>query len=74
MNWRRKKADRENWRKEAKQATGLGQTSHRGQCSISPRTLSQGPSLSMTNQSLTAPIAYSREHKSFILPQASFHL
>ena len=74
MNWRRKKADRENWRKEAKQATGLGRTSHRGQCSISPRTLSQGPSLSMTNQSLTAPIAYSREHKGFIRPQASFHL
>ena len=67
MNWRVKKADRENWRKGFRQATGLGQTSHRGQCSKMLGTQNQDSSWRMTSQSLTAPIAcdQQQENKSF---------
>ena len=61
MNFEEKNIDSENWRKDFKQATGLGQISHRGQCSNGPRTLNQDPSFSMTNQSLTAPIACNQQ-------------
>ena len=70
MNWRVKKADRRNWRRGSEQAKGLGQTSHRGQCSNGLGIRNQDSSWSMTSQSLTAPIACDQQgSKSFRLNQ-----